>query len=195
MNQVGRKGKGKSKKSKGQSKGKGSCQNQNQIGKGKSKGQSKGKTKSKGKKINGPSGQVNLGHGIKIKVKVGKEKARDIKYVLQSINAGGLRKLVLQELVQIIRGRFTISQLNLGIILSQSRPQISSGDFKISDLFKNNTSQSTILLSTFFIISGVLSLCLWPRSRIQWSSASSQSLHIRCHGRLHHGGQRHQSPL
>ena len=96
-------------------------------------------------KVNGPHGQVNLGHGIRIKVKVGKVKEKDIKHVLivvvkviQSINAGGLRKLVLQELVQISKDRCTISQLNLGIILSQSCPQISSEVFRISDLFINN---------------------------------------------------------
>ena len=111
MNQVGKKGKGKSKKSKGQSKGKGPSQNQPQKGKRKSKGQSKGKQSQK-EKVNGPHGQVNLGHGIRIKVKVGKVKEKDIKYVLivvvkviQSINAGGLRKLVLQGPVQIIRDR------------------------------------------------------------------------------------------
>ena len=79
---------------------------------------------------------------------MGKEKVKDIKYVLivvvkvtQSINAGGLRKLVLQELVQIIRDKSTISQLSLGIILSQSCPQISSEDFKISDFsISNNIS-------------------------------------------------------
>ena len=45
------------------------------------KERSKGKTKSKGK-VNGPHGQVNLGHGIRIKVKAGKEKVKDIKDVL-----------------------------------------------------------------------------------------------------------------
>ena len=95
-------------------------------------------------KVNGPHGQVNLGHGIRIKVKVGKEKERDIKYVLmvvvkviQLINAGGLRKLVLQGTVQ-IKDKCTISQLSLEIIPSLSCPQISSEVFRISDLFINN---------------------------------------------------------
>ena len=126
------KGKGKSEKSKGQSKGKSPSQNQPQKGKGKSKGQSKGKTKSKGKgqwtTWSGQSWSWNQN-----KVKVGKVKEKDIRYVLivvekviPSINAGGLRKLVLQGLVQIIKDRCTISQLSLGIILSPSCPQISS---------------------------------------------------------------------
>ena len=33
-------------------------------------------------KVNVPHGQVNLGHGIRVKVKVGKERIKDIKYVL-----------------------------------------------------------------------------------------------------------------
>ena len=76
---------------------------------------------------------------------MGKEKERDIKHVLivvvkvtQSINAGGLRKLVLQGPVQIIKDRCTISQLSLGIIPSLSCPQISSEAFRTSDLFINN---------------------------------------------------------
>ena len=84
VSQVGKKGKGKSKKSKRQSKGKGSPQNQNQKGKGKAKGQSKERLNQK-EKVNGPHGQVNLGHGIRIKIKVGKEKAKDIKYVLSVV--------------------------------------------------------------------------------------------------------------
>ena len=76
---------------------------------------------------------------------MGKVKEKDIKCVLivvakviQLINAVGLRKLVLQEPVQIIKDRCTTSQLNLGIILSRSCPQISLEVFRISDLFINN---------------------------------------------------------
>ena len=82
VNQLGKKGKAKSQKSKGQSKGKGSSQNQHQNkGKGNRRDNQKGKPNQK-EKVNGPHGQVNLGHGIKVKVKVGKEKVKDIKYVL-----------------------------------------------------------------------------------------------------------------
>ena len=145
VNQVGKKGKGKSKKSKGQSKGKGPLRISIKKARGSQRDNQKERLNQK-EKVNGPHGQVNRGHGIRIKVKVGKVKEKDIKYVLtvvvkvtQLINAGGLRKLVLQELVQIIKGRCAISQLSLGIILSQSCPQISSEDFKISDLFINNS--------------------------------------------------------
>ena len=105
----------------------------------------KGKQNQK-EKVNGPHGQVNLGHGIRIRVKVKVEKAKekDIKYVLiavakviQLINVGGLRKLVLQGTVQ-IKDRFTISQLSLEIIPLPSCPQINSEVFKISDQFINN---------------------------------------------------------
>ena len=142
VNQVGKKGKGKSKKSKGQSKGKGAPQNQPQKGKGKQNNQKERQNQKE--KVNGPHGQVNLGHGIRIKVKVEKEKERDLKYVLivvakviQLINVGGLRKLVLQGTVQ-IRDKCTISQLSPGIIPSLSCPQINSEVFRISDLFISN---------------------------------------------------------
>ena len=95
-------------------------------------------------KVNGPHGQVNLGHGIRIKVKVEKEKERDLKYalivvakVIQLINVGGLRKLVLQGAIQ-IRDECTISQLRLEIIPSLSCPQMSSEVFRISDLSINS---------------------------------------------------------
>ena len=64
VNQVAKKGKGKSKRPKGQG-----SQRDNQKERPSQKG-----------KVNGPHGQVNLGHGIK--VKVGKEKAKVNKYVL-----------------------------------------------------------------------------------------------------------------
>ena len=145
VNQVGKKGKGKSKKSKGQSKGKGSFRISLRRARGSQRDNQKERQNQK-EKVNGPHGQVNLGHGIRIrvKVKVGKEKERDIKYVLivvvkviQLINVGGLRKLVLQGTVQ-IKDKCTISQLSLGIIPSLSCPQISSEVFRISDPFINS---------------------------------------------------------
>ena len=72
VNQVGKKGKGESKKSKGQSKGKGSSQNRNQNKeRGSQRDNQKEKQYQKGK-VNGPHGQVNLGHGVKVKVGKGK---------------------------------------------------------------------------------------------------------------------------
>ena len=144
VNQVGKKGKGKSKKSKGHSKAKVLLRMSLTRARGSQRDNQKERQNQK-EKVNGPHGQVNLGHGIRIKVKVGKVKEKGIKYVLivvvkviQSINAGGLRKLVLQGPVQIIRDRCTISQISLGIIPSLSCPQISSEVFRISDLFISN---------------------------------------------------------
>ena len=75
----------------------------------------------------------------------GKAKERDIKYVLivvvkviQLINVGGLRKLVLQGTVQ-IRDKCT-TQLSPEITPLLSCPQISSEVFKISDLFISSNS-------------------------------------------------------
>ena len=163
MSQVGKKRKGKSKISKGQSKGKGSSQNQNQKGKEKSKGRSKGKAKGRGK------GQWTTWSGSESKVKVEKQKVNEyvltmVVKVIQQVNAGGLRKLVLQDLVQ-IRDKCTFSQLNLGSFrLNHAhrsaqripRPQTSSSA---------KTSQLTLLLTDIIFISGVLGLCLWPMGR------------------------------
>ena len=148
------KGKRKSKKSKGQSKGKGSSQNQPQKGKGK-KGQSKGKQNQK-EKVNGPHGQVNLGHGIRIRVKVKVEKAKekDIKYVLiavvkviQLINVGGHRKLVLQEQFRSKTGVQYLSSAWGSFVAVMPTDQL-RGFQDLRPVHQQQSHQSTLLLTT-----------------------------------------------
>ena len=85
VNQVGKKGKGKSMKSKGQSKGKGSSQSQSQTKERGSQRDNQKERQNQKEKVSGPHGLVNLGHGIKALVKVGKERVKVNKYVLTAV--------------------------------------------------------------------------------------------------------------
>ena len=180
--------------------GKGSSQNQNQNkGKGKSKGQTKGKTKSKGKgqwtTWPGQSWSCNQGQGGKGKGK-GPQVCSHCGRKGHSVDPGGLLKLVLQDLVQGIKDKYTISQVTPGSFrlnhAHRSAQRISGPQASSS---ATTTSQSALFLTTIIFISGVLGLCLWPRSRIQCSPAQNQPLHIKRLRRLHHGGQLQQSHL
>ena len=175
VNQVGKKGKGRSKKSKGQSKGKGSSQNQNQKGKGKSKGQSKGKTKSKGKgqwttwsgqtwswNQNQDQGGKGKGKGHQVCSHCGRKgHSVDQSWWAPKTSWSWFRPP--ETSVQNLSSAWGSFRLNHAHRAAQriSRSQTSSS---------TTTTQSTLLLTTIIFISCVINLCLWPRSRIQWTS-------------------------
>ena len=199
VNQVGKKGKGKSKKSKGQSKGKSPSQNQPQKGKGKSKGQSKGKTKSKGKgqwttwsgqswswNQNQGQGGKGKGKGHQVCSHCGRkghsvdqcwwaqktsssETSSDHQRQVYNISAQPGDHSVAVMPTDQLRGFQDLRPLH-------QQPH--------NQPYFSQPSSSSAVSSVF--ASG---------SRIQWTSTSNQPLHIRCHRRLHHGGQHQQSHL
>ena len=143
-------------------------------------------------KVNGP-----LGHGIRIKIRIGiriketkkvkkakMEKARPIvrfvrNQVVKFISVGGTisnKDLRFSNHLR-TQDKFTTSRSILRINQFRLYSQISFEVFKIYDLQLNNLNDRVRVKHPLTMVSVLCSVSLWPSRQTQWSQTQHQSLH------------------